>query len=148
MIVETEGDFAPGTGLTRHDGAGNVTATGTDTFSYDYRSRLTQANFNTVSGAPYETFTYDDFGNMTQRYWSGTGGGTVLLTTSVSTNRLTGASYDNLGNLTSYGTDTFSFDALSRRWRWSSGTSWEEYSYEGSGERLARKSSSASSYYF
>ncbi|HQR44457.1 MAG TPA: RHS repeat-associated core domain-containing protein [Thermoanaerobaculia bacterium] len=127
------------TGVFSYDGAGNITGMGSDTFNYDYRSRLTKAAFGSIAGAPNETFTYDDFGNMTQRSWSGTGGGTVLHDTLPASNRLTGASYDSLGNVTLFGTERYLHDALSRRWRYSGGGTSEEYSYDGSGERLVRK---------
>jgi RHS repeat-associated protein len=127
------------TGAFSYDGAGNITRMGSDTFGYDLRSRLTSATFGSVTGVPRENFVYDDLGNMTQRDWSGAGAGTVSQTTSTSTNRLTAASYDTLGNISAYGSDRFTHDALSRRWRYSTSGTLEEYAYDGSGERLARK---------
>jgi RHS repeat-associated protein len=50
------------TGLYAYDGAGNVTAIGTDLYNYDERSRL---DGGTIEGAN-ASFVYDPYGNLTQ----------------------------------------------------------------------------------
>ncbi len=94
------GDWS--TGTYGYDGADNITAMGSDTFSYDPLSRLMSAHVAAYSSA--ESYGYDAYGNLT------TYGGRSLAT-DPATNRLNGSGmsphYDNAGNLTTW-TDTSS----------------------------------------
>jgi RHS repeat-associated protein len=127
----------------------------TDTFTYDKIGRLRTATFGTVGPGVSEQFVYDgtvsalwSLGNLTTRYADGA---SIPLDVNQATNRLTAAGYDALGNLTAWGwtgsawLDNYYFDALSRRWRYyySPNGLWEEYSYDASGERVARKTNLA-----
>jgi len=107
------------TGPYTYDGAGNITAIGTDQFGYDARSRLVSA---TLAGQPTQTYGYDRFGNMNPAG------------VSAATNRLSTGIYDARGNLLSLAGQTYSYDALSRQT--SAGT--ERYVYDGAGERIAK----------
>ncbi|HEY3348947.1 MAG TPA: RHS repeat-associated core domain-containing protein [Thermoanaerobaculia bacterium] len=123
------------TGPYSYDGVGNIMSIGADTFQYDGRSRLSNAAY-AASGSQFDSFTYDDFGNMTRRDYEG--GQWQDLSTAVSSNRLTGSTYDSLGNLTANGPDHHYYDALSRQTQYiGSGTN-ERYYYNGDGERVSR----------
>ena len=101
-IPETNAD---GFGTYAYDGAGNVTQVGSDTFDYDTRGRIHHA---TIAGIQ-QTFTYDRWGNITTIQT----GEESLQTIGVSpNNRLSAATYDGSGNLTSYHGGTFVYDAL------------------------------------
>ncbi|HNX48646.1 MAG TPA: RHS repeat-associated core domain-containing protein, partial [Thermoanaerobaculaceae bacterium] len=103
--IWSDGATVPGTGADAdwdsgsyvYDGAGNITAMGSQSFTYDKVSRLT---FGNVAGYGSESYTYDPYGNLI------TSGGTSL-PTATATNRLepatTGAGYDAAGNLTALG---------------------------------------------
>jgi RHS repeat-associated protein len=110
------------TGAYSYDGAGNITKMGTMTFSYDARSRLTA---DTAFGS--HGYSYDRYGNLTSAGAAST-----------STNRLTGGTYDALGNLTSFGGKTYAYDAFSRQTSYASGSTSEQYVYDAAGERIAR----------
>lgn len=106
-IIKTtgaDGDWDSGTYT--YDGVGNITAMGTDAFTYDKVSRLTGA---TLSGAGSHTYAYDPYANLTS--YNG-----AARTTSTSTNRLTTANtvYDNAGNLTRWGSYYHVFDPLNK----------------------------------
>ncbi len=77
-------------GVYAYDDAGNISAIGTDTFVYDGLSRLKQAS---VRGQPL-SYTYDEFGNLTNK----TEGITAAFPASRTTNRLTLEQYDAAGN--------------------------------------------------
>ncbi len=119
-------------GLYLYDGAGNISALGGDGFSYDGVSRLTGAAVGDYS----QTFTYDVFGNMTSYATTHptTGTQTVTIGIDSSTNRLTAASYDGAGNVTSWGGvvqtfgETNQIEAVGARWT---------YLYDTDGERVA-----------
>jgi RHS repeat-associated protein len=120
-----------GTGNYTYDGSGNILQEGTiDTFGYDLRSRLTSANYGS-SGS--QSMTYDRFGNLTGI----TGTGARSLGTALATNHLNvnGSTYDERGNLTSFGSETLTFDALDRLSRTSAG--WN-YLFSGTGERVVK----------
>ena len=82
-------------GTYTYDGAGNVKAIGTHTFTYDKVSRLTAANLYLEPTASTtlrtQTFGYDAFGNLLSF-----GGSSARNTpTTPGTNHLTGATYDD-----------------------------------------------------
>jgi RHS repeat-associated protein len=88
------------TGLYAYDGAGNVKATGSDSFVYDPLSRLTES---AVRGWEQD-FVYDAFGNVTRVDTTPPGEPQEIrnIAVSASTNRLSGHGYDGAGNLTTF----------------------------------------------
>jgi RHS repeat-associated protein len=87
----------------QHDGAGNITAIGTQAFAYDVRGRLVSAAMTRSDqpGSQQFTYSYDVMGNMISR--TAVTSTAILTPASIATNRLTanGAAYDVAGNLTS-----------------------------------------------
>lgn len=111
------------TGNYMYDGAGDVTAMGSNTYAYNKRAMLNSTNVN--GGA---TYTFDNFGNLTSA-------GAV----NASTNRLsTGAAYDSLGNLTSFNSQSYAYDPFSRQKSATVGSVTENYIYDATDERMAR----------
>jgi RHS repeat-associated protein len=102
------------TGAYGYDGMGNVTAMGTDTFAYDDRSRLKEANVHGYE----QDFTYDFYGNLVSYDTTPPGGSvaTTTISTDILTNRLTGAepgaTYDAAGNLTVLAGNVYRYDPL------------------------------------
>ncbi len=125
------------TGTFAFDGAGNITAMGSDTFLYDPLSRLSSA---TVQGFVEENI-YDAFGNRTAAKTLG------LFRTSPTdpaTNRLLGTAnrpidYDTAGNLTTWGTASYTYDPLHMLTRLEDSDSGEDesYVYTADDERVA-----------
>ncbi len=104
------------TGSYAYDGAGNVKAIGTHTFTYDPVSRLTASNqyLEPTSSVTLRTqsFTYDAFGNLLT-----IGGSSARNTpTSPSTNHLTSATYDASGNVTSWNGNLYTYDPFHLMW--------------------------------
>lgn len=130
-------------GTYSYDGEGNITAIGSNAYSYDAFSRLATS---TTNGIP-ETYTYDRYGNLTQKV-TGTGSTALTVQSSVDDgNHLSGHCYDTAGNLTDdtdpvrcpTATETHSFDALNMmtmKWNRSAGTK-EYYIYNANNERIA-----------
>lgn len=120
------------TGLYSYDGAGNIAAMGTDAFRYDGVSRLVEASVS--AGALGQDYTYDRFGNMTQRTTTITGSAPQTETFGIDslTNRLTGATYDGAGNVTAYGADQFGYNTSNRL----VSQAWMRYLYNGFDERV------------
>ncbi|MFZ5787735.1 MAG: hypothetical protein ACOY3Y_14945 [Acidobacteriota bacterium] len=121
-----DGDWS--TGDFGYDGVGNITAMGTDTFTYDRVSRLTSA---TLAGIGAHSYTCDPFANLTT--YNG-----ASRATSTSTNRLTSAGYDAAGNLLSHtgGAYTYTFDALNQLVRAVSLGVHRLADFDGGGERV------------
>jgi RHS repeat-associated protein len=116
------------TGTYSYDGAGNIMAMGSDSFSYDSRSRLISA---ALSGAGSQTYTYDRYGNLLTK------GGNTFCSGSCANNQVSGASYVR-GNLTAFAGQTFAYDGLDRMTsNNSSGFLWS-YLYDGSDERIGK----------
>lgn len=130
QISSSVGGF--NTGAYSYDGAGNIKKMGaSDTFTYDSRSRITQAKYTT----PTQNFTYDRYGNILNK------AGAVLCSGSACTNnRITGAAYDSRGNMTAYTNQTLSFDLLNRQYGNIDGTLQTDftYLYDGAGERIGK----------
>lgn len=102
----------------------------TQTFAYDALNRLTTAQEN--NGANWsQTNGYDRYGNR----WIDLGGGNQSLYFTTSNNRITGASYDNAGNLLNDGYHTYAYDAENKISK-VDGTS--AYVYDGSGLRVRK----------
>lgn len=90
------------TGSYSYDGAGNISAMGGESYTYDKISRLVSS---TRAGG--ETYTYDPFGNLAKM------NGLERPTNPV-TNRLSEAAYDLRGNLLTWAGSTFTWDTLGR----------------------------------
>ncbi|HEX2834374.1 MAG TPA: RHS repeat-associated core domain-containing protein [Thermoanaerobaculia bacterium] len=109
LKVETHADIdlAWGPRSYVYDGAGNVTAIGTDSFVYDSVGRLKQATINGKT----ETYAYDAFGNLTEKASSGQP--PVSIPVDSASNRLDGPQYDAAGNVTSRGNRAdYAYDSL------------------------------------
>jgi RHS repeat-associated protein len=112
------------TGTYSYDGAGNITAIGSNAYGYDKRSRV-------LSGQG-ETYGYDRFGNLMK-----VDGATIAI--APQTNRLTtGYSYDALGNVLTSPTAVYTYDGLSRQKAYTAASVAETYLYDGANERIAR----------
>ena len=68
------GPYVWSTGQYGYDGAGNITAIGSQTSGYDALSRLTQSVTVTAAGPNAESYTYDPYGNQTARTTVGLSG--------------------------------------------------------------------------
>ncbi|HEX4955562.1 MAG TPA: RHS repeat-associated core domain-containing protein [Thermoanaerobaculia bacterium] len=128
----TSGDY-------RYDGAGNITEMGGSWFRYDGVSRLVEARVTTdpwsSTGLLAQTYSFDAFGNL-----QGISGASGHATpTSNVSNRLTSAGYDNRGNLTTWLSTTYRYDALGSMWRTTAGTEDWVYVYDADGERVLEK---------
>ena len=120
-----------------YDGAGNVSAIGSDTYHYDGVSRLLSGTAQ--GGAVSESNSYDPFGNRV----SVTSGGLTRSTAAdPATNRLTGSTgrpvaYDAAGNQTEWGTVTYTYDQLHMPVRYKDGAEDLSYVYTADDERIA-----------
>jgi RHS repeat-associated protein len=120
-----------GFGAYDYDGAGNIVTLGSDSFVYDRFGRIATA----MAGGKTQTFTYDRHGNITKIATTGEADNDIGIGTK---NRLSGATYDNAGNLLSYHGGTFVYDGLnvvteSRP----TGGNRRLYLYNASNERIA-----------
>ncbi len=97
-------------GTMAYDGSGNLKSIGADKYTYDQSSRLLSG----TAGGERQDYTYDAFGNITQIAHTDGGGGVTTRSIGVvpSTNRLSVATYDAAGNLTSWAGNTYTWDAL------------------------------------
>jgi hypothetical protein len=126
----------------QYDGAGNITAIGNDTFTYDGASRLSSANL--VSVSKQQTYSYDAYGNVTN-----VGGSDPwpVVTASSVTNRLnptTAASattpdiaYDAAGNTTALAGVNYTYDAANTVIAVVGTGTDERYLYDADDERVA-----------
>jgi RHS repeat-associated protein len=126
------------TGTYAYDGAGNIlsmmrSGSDLDSFSYDPRSRLISAS---LASAGTQTYTYDSYGNLLSK------GGATFCTGTCTANRVTGASYDGRGNLTGYGANSYSYDALDRM-VFNQASLASSYLYNGDDERVVKIQSGA-----
>ncbi len=127
QISVNTGAFA--TGAFAYDGAGNIKSMGSsDTFSYDARSRITQAKY----GSTTQIFMYDRYGNLLTR------AGTTLCTGTCANNRIAGAVHDDRGNMTTLGSETLAYDLLNRQIAETNASSDFAYLYDGAGERVGK----------
>jgi RHS repeat-associated protein len=121
-----------------YDGSGNITAIGSETFTYDALSRLKSAN---VRGGS-ETYDYDRYGNLVAKTTT-RAGSTVALAFPVAAeanNRLANHTYDDAGNLVAAPSGpSHEFDAANMMVRkqtpWSATP--EYYLYTAADERVA-----------
>ena len=112
----------------------------TVTYQYDALKRLTSAgstpNNGTAPAAWTETYGYDGFGNLTGKTLNGT---PTPIAVNGATNRLTNASYDLNGNMTSGVGGTLGYDEANRMRTFtpvSGGTEW--YGYAPDNKRVYR----------
>jgi len=111
------GPYSWTTGPYQYDGSGNITSMGTHTFIYDPLNRLSASYMTTPDTVSNKTYTYDQFGNLTQQT---TADVVTPLPTGLTTNHLdaTIAGYDDAGDVTqlhppgSADTYGFTYDAL------------------------------------
>jgi RHS repeat-associated protein len=128
----------------QYDGSGNIRRIGTDFYAYDNRNRLVLSADATQSTlVPKQSYTYDNFGNMRSVTTAGTGMTTMGINTS--SNRVTAATaagastatgYDQAGNMTQYGTATYTYDALNMLTRSTFDNATRYYIYSASDERI------------
>ena len=91
--------------IAEFDPAGNIKSDGTEKFRYDGASRLAQAIVNGVT----ETYTYDSFGNLTQKQ---TASAVSSLNVDSTSNRISNYTYDIAGDVTQTPRNLFAWDAL------------------------------------
>ena len=108
---------------------------GSEYFNYDPLGRLSSAHTGVVSSSTPGTWSlswgYDRFGNRLSQTLNG-GNLSVYqpnFTVDPATNRITGYQYDNAGNLTSDGVNTFTYDGANRMTKFD--TSGASYTYFG-----------------
>jgi RHS repeat-associated protein len=128
----------------QYDGSGNIRRIGADFYAYDNRNRLVlSADASQSTLVPKQSYTYDNFGNITSIATAGSGVTTMGVNTS--SNRVTsvtaaGAStttgYDQAGNMTRYGTATYAYDALDMLTRSTFDAATCYYVYSASDERI------------
>ena len=122
-------------GTYSYDGAGNVKAIGTHTFTYDKVSRLTAANLYLEPTASTtlrtQGFGYDAFGNLL----SFTGSSARNTPTAPGTNHLTGATYDASGNVTTWNGNAYTYDPFHLMWDYKTPTDEWIYLYTADDER-------------
>jgi RHS repeat-associated protein len=127
-------------GTYAYDGAGNITAIGSDAFTYDASSRLTAASVGSAAGTRTETYDYDVFGNLLERKITSDSPNTVINPLpDVLTNRMTetGVAYDPAGNVTSLPVGiTMSYDASGQMTSKSISGSRQRYIYTATDERI------------
>src|SRR5882724_2192761 len=113
----------------------NNDSTKSDTYSYDVWGRLKTA----ATGQWGLSFTYDRFGNRTQQVvTAGSGVPANSLTISLSTNRVSGASYDSAGNMTNDGSNTLAYDGENHVVSATNGSSSGAYTLDGNGLRVEK----------
>jgi len=96
------------TGLFSYDCAGNITAIGNDTYSYDAVNRLTSASIEDLGGQNRAfTYTYDRFGNMI-----GMNANSIGVHTASNRLNQTGYAYDDYGNVTDTPVAQYQYDNL------------------------------------
>ena len=102
----------------------------TQSFGYDSLNRLTTATEN--SGANWsQTNGYDRYGNR----WISLGGGSQNLYFTASNNRITGSSYDAVGNLLNDGAHSYTYNAENKI---SKVDNVNAYVYDGEGQRVRK----------
>jgi len=87
------GELSFASGEYAYDGSGNITTIGSESYQYDSAGRLIRS----VNRGGTETYKYDSFGNLTER---ASGSTVVAHGVAPATNRLTGRTYDAVGNVT------------------------------------------------
>jgi RHS repeat-associated protein len=116
----------------------NLTGARTANYKYDFLNRIQQAYTNGTNWG--ETYTIDTWGNLTNRDpVSGKTNYEPLAAPALTTNQLTGFSYDAAGNLISDGSgDTYTYDAENRLVTANVASTPVTYSYDGDGNRVVK----------
>ena len=114
-------------------------------FAYDGLNRLTYASTTQASSTPYlHTFSYSSLGNITAMststatttyIYAGTGYANPHAATGIGSYSL---SYDNNGNLTSYGSVSYTWDYRNRLMNTGAGTATSTYGYDYQNNRVAQ----------
>lgn len=131
-----------------YDGAGNVKGYGTSYFTYDLAGRLTKAVPRGTALNVYQNYAYDGFGNLTEVKTKlyGQSETTRTIATDWATNRLSGVTYSNRGEQTSWGTATYSWYPSGWLAAMTDTGVNEKYLYTASGERIVTIDGLASSW--
>ena len=103
----------------------------TQSFGYDALNRLTTSQETNVGTSWSQTNGYDRYGNR----WIDLGGGSQNLYFTASSNRITGGSYDNAGNLLSDGIHTYAYNGENKIRTIDSQSA---YVYNGDGQRVRK----------
>ena len=122
------------------NGAGKIVS-----FAYDGLNRLTYASTTQASSTPYKhTFTYDPLGSITAMStssstttytYAGTGYANPHAATTIGGYTL---AYDNNGNLTSYGSVSYTWDYRNRLMNTGAGTATSTYGYDHQNNRVSQ----------
>jgi RHS repeat-associated protein len=124
-----------------YDGAGNIKAIGAKSFVYDVNSRIVSATVPSAGAQPYQSFTYDPYNNLTLifRGANPTSGSFVSLNVDNATNRLTGATYDDSGEVLNTPAPTmfsWTWDVLGQATSVTTDTESWVHTYDAAGERV------------
>jgi len=146
----TAGASSWGSGDFTYDGAGNITAVGTDVYVYDAVGRLVHGTAN--GPANWQDYSYDSFGNRLHADTTGspcagttTCGGVADVDWSTNRVRDHNAQYDPAGNLTAYNSFQYTFDGAGMISSITAPDSVRyEYVYTVDDERLATNTNSGS----
>lgn len=95
-------------GAYSHDGAGNITKIGGDSYLYDLNSRLTRGYIPGPPSNDYRDYTYDAYDNIVTK-------GPDNLQPNSTTNRLGAYNYDSAGNLVKVGTIKLYYDIFGQQ---------------------------------
>jgi RHS repeat-associated protein len=135
-----------------YDGSGNIRRIGADFFVYDTRNRLVVSADASASAVVHkQTYSYDDFGNLTTISTAGLT--PTTLTVDTGSNQVTTVSggvaavnpvYDSAGNMTQYGTATYAYDTLNALTRSTIDGVTRYYVYTATDERIGTIEVSAS----
>ena len=142
-ITATVGAATPwASGTYAYDGAGNIKAIGSNFYYYDLVSRVVDGTAEYTSGSIHkrQTYGYDLYGNMNRITTVVNGAQTenFLMIPSTATNRLTtGATYDDSGNQTAWGSWLYTFDGLNMMQSNNNGSRTLRYVYTADDERIA-----------
>ncbi|MCB1035582.1 MAG: hypothetical protein KDD47_17300, partial [Acidobacteria bacterium] len=119
------------------DGSGNIQGIGADQYYYDRVGRLVQASVSLGATTTVESYTYDQFGNLTSL---GPSGSVRTYVIDPETNRIadSGYSYDEAGNLITSPSGTFTYDAFGMVTTATGTGKYEHYVYTPDDERIAQ----------
>jgi RHS repeat-associated protein len=131
-----------------YDGSGNIKAIGGKSFAYDVNSRIVSAIVPTAGAQPYQAYGYDVFGNLALVYRGASPSSATYVSyyADAGTNRLTGAMYDNSGEVTSVPGTTFNWtwDVLGQATSVTTDTESWIHTYDAAGERVWSRRTSPS----
>lgn len=140
-------DWARGVAY-KYDGSGNIRRIGPDVYVYDHFGRVVKADVNRT----LREYTYDAFGNrLTCTQAAGTPlegdcQGGYQIDEAANRNRVAGLPYDQRGNLESFESHNYHYDALNMMTREEFGAARREFIYTADDERIAIHDVSSSSF--